>query len=258
MVRFHLIHSGIYAIIIAEVIMARRKQLEDSRQSKYQEHLPEHLQERYEQGLRDPHLLHLKEEINLLDIRIKMLVENLDRQVLSEEEIETDLLKEVDGLDEAMAKKVAVAVRQWMPDGFVDYRTFKRLEALVDMYDKAMLKREIRKADGALKELHSVIREGRKSGEVWHEISDITDQRRRLVDQEQKRLTQAAQLITVEKVVTLLDFTIEALRGALVKYVHDQEIRDFVLVEAEELYAGLLGSGESDTATYQVSVDGSG
>ena len=238
--------------------MPKRKQLEVQRESKYKESLPEHLQERYEEGLSDPHLLHLREEIGLMDIRIRMLVENLDRQVLEAEEIADDLKTEFPDLDPKLADAISERVRGWMPDQFVDYRTFKRLETLVDMYDKAMLKREIRKADGALKELHQVIREGRKSGEVWHEISDITDQRRRLVDQEQKRLTQAAQLITVEKVVMLLDITIEALRGAVAKYVPDQEIRDFILVEAEEIYDELLGPGESDKATYQVEMDGQG
>jgi len=238
--------------------MVNRRQLEDRRESKYKESLPEHLQERYEKGLTDPHLLHLKEEIGLMDIRIRMLVENLDRQVLEEGEIKMDLLSEFPDLDPKMAESLAHRIRGWMPDQFVDYRTFKRLETLVDMYDKAILKREIRKADGSLKELFQVIREGRKSGDVWHEIGDITDQRRRLVDQEQKRLTQAAQLITVEKVVMLLDITIEALRGAVTKYVPDQEIRDYILVEAEEIYGELTGSGQSDPATYQIEVDGQG
>jgi hypothetical protein len=238
--------------------MAKKRQLEDKRKSKYTEGLPEHLRERYEEGLTDPHLLHLKEEIGLMDIRIRMLVENLDRQVLDEDEIRDDILGEFPDLDPKMAKKLAHRIRGWMPDQFVDYRTFKRLETLVDMYDKALLKREIRKADGALKDLFQVIREGRRSGEVWHEISDITDQRRRLVDQEQKRLTQAAQLITVEKVVMLLGITIEALRGAVTKYVADQEIRDYILVEAEEIYGELLGSGESDKATYQIEMDRQG
>lgn len=235
--------------------MSKRKQLADSRRSKYQEHLPEHLQDRYEEGLNDPHLLHLKEEINLLDIRIKMLVENLDRQVLSHEEIRDDLLSEFPGLSKKMAGDIAERVRSWMPEHFVDYRTFQRLETLVDKYDTAMLNRQIRKADGALRELHQTIRDGRKSGDVWHEISDITDQRRRLVDQEQKRLTQAAQLITVEKVVMLLDITIEALRGAVQKYVSDQEVRDYILVEAEEIYGELLGSGDKDKAAYQIEMD---
>ena len=231
------------------------KQLSVDRENKYTESLPEHLQERYEKGLKDPHLLHLREEIGLMDIRIRMLVENLDREVLDEDEIYDDLMEEYPDLGEDTCRALAGRIRGWMPDGFVDYRTFKRLETLVDMYDKAMLKREIRKADGALKELFQNIREGRKAGEVWHEISDITDQRRRLVDQEQKRLTQAAQLITVEKVVMLLDITIEALRGALQKYVQDKEIRDYVLVEAEEIYAELLGSGGTDTAAYRIEMD---
>jgi len=235
--------------------MAKRAQLADSRRSKYQEHLPEHLQDRYEQGLGDPHLLHLKEEINLLDIRIKMLVENLDRQVLSEDRIKDDLLTEFPDLDKEMAGQIAARVRTWMPEHFVDYRTFKRLETLVDKYDNAMLNRQIRKADGALKELFYTIREGRKSGDVWHEIGDMTEQRRRLVDQEQRRLTQAAQLITIEKVVLLLEVTIEALRGAVTKYVWDQEIRDHILVEAEQIYGELLGSGQENTASYQIEMD---
>ncbi len=238
--------------------MAKRKRLADSRKSKYQEHLPEHLRDRYEEGLNDPHLLHLKEEINLLDIRIKMLVENLDRQVLGHEEIRDDLISEFPAMSKDVAERVAKRVRSWMPEHFVDYRTFKRLETLVDKYDTAMMNRQIRRADGALKELHHTIREGRKAGDVWHEISDITDQRRRLVDQEQKRMTQAAQLITVEKVVLLLDVTIEALRGAVKKYVPDQEVRDYILVEAEQIYGDLLGSGESNTASYQIEMDGDG
>jgi hypothetical protein len=236
--------------------MPKRKQLEDSRKNKYTEGLPEHLRERYEEGLSDPHLLHLREEIGLMDIRIRMLVENLDRQVLDEGEILEDLTNEFPDLDPDVAEALAKRIRGWLPDQFVDYRTFKRLEVLVDKYDNAMLNRQIRNADSALRELHQVIREGRKSGEVWHEISDITDQRRRLVDQEQKRLTQAAQLITVEKVVMLLDITIEALRGAVSKYVFDQQIRDFILVEAEEIYGELLGSGDGDKATYQIEMDG--
>ena len=236
--------------------MENRKQIEDTRKSKYQEHLPEHLRERYEEGLGDPHLLHLREEINLLDIRTKMLVENLDRQVLDEEDIYEDLISEFPDLDPDMAKAISKRVRGWLPDQFVDYRTFKRLETLVDKYDMAMLNRQIRNADSALRELHKVIREGRKSGEIWHEIAELTDQRRRLVDQEQKRQTQAAQLITVDKVVLLLDIAIEALRGAVSKYVSDQEIRDYVFVEAENIYSELLGSGPSDKATYKIQMDG--
>lgn len=257
MVGLCLILGGQYTMIIAEVNMPNNRMLTDGQRSKYKEHLPEHLQERYEQGLVDPHLLHLKEEIGLMDLRIKMLVENLDHQVLEEDEIWRDLVAEIPELEPEIAEKVAARVRSWMPDNFVDYRTFKRLETLVDAYDNAILKREIRRADNTLRELFRNIREGRRAGEVWHEISDITEHRRRLVDQEQKRLTQAAQLVTVEKVVMLLDITIEALRGAVKKYVEDQEIRDYILVEASEIYGELLGSESDgvDRAAYQIGVD---
>lgn len=237
--------------------MENNRQLVDTQRSKYKEHLPEHLQERYERGLSDPHLLHLKEEIGLMDLRIKMLVENLDHQVLGKDEIKEDLKREFPSLGDEMADEIAERVRSWMPDNFVDYRTFKRLETLVDGYETSLMKREIRRADNTLKELFRNIREGRKAGEVWHEISDITEHRRKLVDQEQKRLTQAAQLITVDRVIMLLDVTIEALRGAVDKYVTDQEIRNYILVEAREIYGELLGSESDDgnRATYQIGMD---
>lgn len=238
--------------------MPKRKQLPVDRESKYKEHLPEHLQERYEKGLSDPYLLHVREEIALMDLRIKMLIENIDHQVLGEEDILEDLKSEFPDLDEKVAEKVAHRVRGWLPDAFIDYRTFRRLESLVDKYDNAMLNRQIRKADGALRELHQVIREGRKSGDIWREIQDVSDQRRRLVDQEQKRLTQAAQLIAVEKVVLLLEVALESLRGAVEKYVGDKEIQNYIFVEAEEIYGELTGSDPGDRATYQIGLDEKG
>ncbi len=233
------------------------KKLEAKQKSKYSEYLPDHLKRRYEAGLRDPHLLHLSREIALMDVHMQMLVENIDREVLVEDDIAKDLIEEFPDLDPEMANNIAARVRTWMPEHFVDYRTFKRLESLVAQYENSITKRQIQKADSSLRLLFQMIREGRRSGDVWEDIHKSMDQRRRLVDQEQKRMTQAAQLITVDKVVLLLELTIESLRVSVDKYVKDTEIRDYIFVEAERVYSDLL-SDDGDQAAYQIEMDGEG
>jgi len=222
--------------------------------SRYKSFLPENLQEIYEAGLEDTRLLHLREEINLLDLRIKLLLENIDAEVLEEEDISEELEEKFPKIDEETRGELAHYIRSMQPEGFIDNRTFKRLEQKTEQYENAMERRELRKADAALRELFRSVRTGRRVGEIWDDIQSALDQRRRLVDQEQSRLTQQAQLLTVEKVVLLLELTIESLRLSVNKYVSDEEIRDYILVEAERNYNELIG-GDSGGATYQIEMD---
>ena len=222
--------------------------------SRYTGFLPENLREIYESGLEDPTLLHLRQEIGVVDLHLKLLLETIDAQVLAEEDIAQELENLFPGLDENTRKGVAHYIRGMQPEHFIDNRTFKRLEAKVEQYENAMERRELRKADAALRELFRTIREGRRAGSVWDDIHDALDRRQKLVGSEQNRLTQQAQLITIEKVVLLLELTIQSLRASVERYITDEEIRDYILIEAERQYTELLGGGNSD-ATYQIGMD---
>lgn len=221
------------------------KKLTGKIEGKYTEYLPDHLQERFERGLNDEELMHLQQEIALLDVRITSLVESLDRQVLSEEDILEDLIDTFPHMEEEDLEQFAKYMRDRMPENFVNHRTFKHLERLTEQYQNSINTGQVKKADQVLRTLFRLIYEGRRDGDVWDDIQNAMKQRRDLIKQEQDRQTKAAQLVTVDKVILLMEYTIAALREAVNKYVQDTEIRDFIFVEAETVYDGILTSGGS-------------
>ena len=223
-------------------------------ESRYTNFLPENLREIYETGLEDSELLHLRQEIGIVDLHLKLLLEAVDANVLEEDEIAEELENLFPDLPEDVVPELAHYIRGMQPEHFIDNRTFKRLEAKVEQYENAMARRELRKADSSLRELFRSIRDGKRAGDIWSEIESTLDRRKGLVGAEQSRLTQQAQLLTVEKVVLLLELTIESLRKSVTLYVQDEEIRDYILIEAERQYAELLSGGGGKT-TYQIDMD---
>lgn len=228
--------------------------MEKKNSGRYVNFLPENLREIYERGIEDPQLLHLRQEIGIVDLHLKLLLETIDADILSEDDISAELAEEFSEIDEETRDRLAHYIRSMQPEHFIDNRTFQRLEGRVEKYEVAMERRELRKADAALRELFRSIRDGRRAGDIWNDIQDTLDRRQRLVGAEQSRLTQQAQLITIEKVVMLLELTINSLRASVRKYVSDEEIRDYILVEAERVYTDLL-SGGGDSAAYQIEMD---
>ena len=224
------------------------------REARYTKFLPENLQDIYESGISDPHLLHLRQEIGIIDLHLKLLLETVDANVLETDEIESEIREKFPDIDEGTIPDLARYIRSMQPEHFIDNRTFRRLESKVDQYENAMTRRELRKADASLRELFRSIREGRRAGDIWNDIHATMDQRKGLVGAEQKRLLDQAQMLTIEKVVLLLELTIQSLREAVGIYVQDEEIRDYILVEAERVYAELL-SGGSGQAAYQIDMD---
>lgn len=222
---------------------SKRISVVDDNQNDYLKYLPPHLHAAYEEGLADPQITNLRRQIALNETRIKTLLLNLDREVLTEEEIEEQLKAQFPKLDPSLYPRLASFVASFLPENFVDHRTFKRLEAIVDRYDNAVLHRRVRETETALKQLFDMIRRGRASGTVWEEIGNSLEQQRKLAEAEEFRANQIQQTMTLDKVVMLLGFTIQALKEAVSLYVQDPEIRGYILEHTERIYAAQFTPG---------------
>lgn len=216
-------------------------QLIDSNAEVYTRFLPPHLQDRYQELLTDPELLHLAKQITLMDVRIQTLLENLDRQALSIQTIEDDMREELPHLSEDDIRIAAKVAMSYLPQDFIDHRTFQRFGRLIDKMEDAHLDGRIRDADRHKKMLFDGIRSGRRDGEVWVDIEKALEQRRKLVDTEQKRMANNQQTLPLDKVVMLVNITIEALKESVRKYVSDREIQQYILEDANATYRKLIG-----------------
>lgn len=207
----------------------------------YYNYLPPHLRDRYKDSLDDPELTHLRRQIALMDVRIKILLENLDRQILQKSQIVDDLQEKFPHLSAADISDMADYTLSLLPETYIDHRTFKRLEGLIDRHEKAQLDGRIRDADRARKQLFESIRAGRRDGDVWEDIQNVMEQRRRLGEAEERRLSHNQEYLRLEQVVIVVRAIVSAFKDSTVKYVTDREIQQYILAEADRTYQKLLG-----------------
>lgn len=227
--------------------MSKREVVMDWDDKAYLRYLPPHLQERYMESVTDPQLTHLVRQISLMDVRLKSLLENLDRQVLTEEEIQADLRQ--DGnfphLKEADIQRLSKFIMAYLPEGFIDHRTFKKFAGIIDRMESAQLEGRIRDADRAKKQLFDGIRSGRRDGDVWDDISKVMEERRKLSVEETKRVIDNQQILRLDQVVMLAGMLIGSFKEAVRKYVTDREIQQYILEDADREYSKQLGMGHN-------------
>lgn len=225
--------------------MAKTEVIQDAEwdDKAYLRFLPPHLQERYRESMQDPKLTHLIRQISLMDVRIKMLLENLDQQVLTTEQIEEDLRANFRHLSQSDISSLAKFTRAYLPETFIDHRTFKRLERIMDTMESAQLNGRIRDADRAKKQLFDAIRGGRRDGDVWDSIKEAMEERRKLAEAEERRILSNKQSLSLDQVVMLAGMLIGSLKESVVKYVTDQEIQRYILEDADRNYRKQLGVG---------------
>lgn len=209
----------------------------------YLPYLPDHLKQRYVDGLHDAELTHLRRQIALSDVRIKLLLEALDRQVLTEKAMVANLLDEFPDLEPDLARQLAKYLLTFLPEGFIDSRTFRSLERLMERYNVAIADGRLIQAYEALGQLDSAIRHGRRDGDVWKEIEEVMDSRRKLVEAEQRRVQATQESLTVERAVKMIGAVIESLREAVIRHVPDRNLQSSILGEAQLIYQSrLLGT----------------
>lgn len=162
------------------------------------------LEEKYQSALQDRYLLHVRDEIAILDARLK------------------DLLKQAkEGINAASWKKFSAQYRILKTS--IETKNFSALQSILATMDQAM-------------------EEGRRETELWTDIQSVMEQRRKLVETEQKYLSQTNQMIPLESAIILLSGTITAIKNSLKKYVADREIEETIVLDAQREYERLIGA----------------
>lgn len=132
---------------------------------RYSKYLPARLMERYQEALKDPALLELKEEIALLDGRL------------------ADLLVRVDTGESGII--------------------WRRLQEARGQLLQAWKAKNTERAELAIHEIIDTIARGHGDWMAWQDIHATLEARRRLVESERKRLIDSEQMITAERAMLL-------------------------------------------------------
>lgn len=165
---------------------------------RYSKHLPTRLAARYAEALSDPQLLELRDEIALMGTRLGELVERVDS---------------------------GESAQRW-----------KALQDAYESLQAATRSGNTTAFQVAMAALGRAIDAGGQDYQTWREIAELTEQRRKLVESEHKRLVAMQQMITTERAMTLLAVITDTIR----KHVSDPtalagisaDIRQLTVIDA--------------------------
>ncbi len=160
---------------------------------RYSKYLPERLAGRYREALADPKLLELRDEVALMGTRLGELVARVDA-----------------GESAARWKALQTA--------------HSDITAAIRTSDKALLR-------AGLSALDTAVEAGLDDYATWKEIAELTEQRRKLVESEQKRLVTSQQMITSEQAMILLAVLTDIVR----KHVSDKIALAAISTELKQL-----------------------
>ena len=168
---------------------------------KYSKFLPSRLFAQYRTAANDPELLSLRRDIALLDARI------------------LDLLPRVDTGEAGQLWRAAQAAMAKL-----------RLELAKHDMGGMML---------ALAQVERLIGQGASDYAAWREIGALIEQRRKLCESEQKRVTMVAEVLTTEQAMALLT----RVAAVIQRHVTDRQALNAIALELQAL--GHHGNGHS-------------
>lgn len=141
---------------------------------RYSKYLPARLSDRYHESLTDPDLLELRSEIAVLDARMGELIERIDT-------------------GESGAAWVAARLA-------------------LQQYNESELDGDKAKKVAAMRQLEEALERGAADYAIWSEIAAMTEQRRKLVESERKRLVDMQQVITSDRAMLLIGAVVDIIR----------------------------------------------
>jgi hypothetical protein len=169
---------------------------------RYSKDLPERLQERYETARTDEERLALTEEIALIDARLG------------------DVLKRVDKGDGG---------RLWPQVA----SKFNELRTVLNDAERFVV---------VMRELGELIGRGSADYAAWREAYDLLEVRRKLVESERKRMLEAQQFVSVEKVMVYTAAVVDALTQAIKFNLPDQRLGSLILADTNDRLRRLLAN----------------
>jgi hypothetical protein len=169
---------------------------------RYSKFLPTRLAAEYERAVRDPELLALRHELAVVEVRIN------------------DLLRRVN---------TGEAGGLW-PHIRAAWQTFKRAQA----EGRPLLQGR------AAVELDGLLERAVGDDAAWHDILQLIEQRRKLVESEAKRLVAMQQMMTTEEAMLWLG----ALVAILKRHIADREVLQQISLDLSALVSHRSGTGE--------------
>jgi len=159
---------------------------------KYVSNLPKRYLSNFRAAQDNPDYLKLQDDIHLVDARLMELTGSIDEK--SSSLIFDKLSAEVSKMEMAQA---AVVRSQNITDK--ETRERMRAKANADYID-------------SVSELSRLIKRGAKEWYIWHDITDLIEKRRRLVETERKLLVDMQNLIRIEDTFVRFDILMESIR----------------------------------------------
>lgn len=160
---------------------------------RYSRYLPARLQERYHEAESDSSLLELRGEISLMDARTAEILTNLQ-------------------------------------DGDTR-KLWENLQSAWSEFEEATIMKDSERAKRAVNQIGRIIKRGNEIYTSWVEVYGVTDQRRKLVESERKRLVELHQTITVERLMLL----ITAIAGVVKEHVEDRDKLNAIQYDIQRL-----------------------
>lgn len=161
----------------------------------------------YQEGLQDKYLLHLRDEIAILDGRLKDLISQ---------------------------SKTGVNGQAWL----MARREFEKLKRAYSSDDPMAI-------SAAVKGMQEAFDAGKFDIDLWKDIERTMEMRRKLVETEQKYLVQSNQVIPYEAVMLMMSAAITALKSSVAKYVASKDLEEVIIIDAQREFDSLIGSGQS-------------
>ncbi len=174
---------------------------------RYSKHLPKHLVQDYEEALSDERLLDLSENIALTDTRLSNLLRNLND---------------------------AESLQSW-----------SELGSVLGPLQKSILDGDTEKAEGYVKQLFVAWQAIYEDAEIWKEIFEVTELRRKLVESEKKRLVDMDLMIAADKAYLLISF----IQDIILRHVTDASVRTAIAYELRTVLDKSTGERSGSTAT---------
>jgi hypothetical protein len=166
------------------------------RTGRYSAYVPARLRARYEQAQAGPELLSLHHEVALLDARL------------------SDLLSRVDTGESG-------AVWGDLQRSRIEFARARRAQ-------------DVGRMMAAVATLETIIDGATHDHQAWGEIADLLEQRRKLVESEQKRLVSLQQMLSTEEALLL----VRRIGDIVSRHVPEQKALSAILVELRQLASG--------------------
>jgi hypothetical protein len=160
---------------------------------RYSACLPVRLAAHYDEATHDPELLELRRDIALTDARM------------------IDLLQRVDTGESG--------------------QLWRQAQAAMARFRRERAKGNIEAMQWALARIEQLITEGVEDYAAWQEVMDLIEQRRKLVESEQRRLTMAHASLTSEQAMTLLAQVVAAIQ----RHVPDKAVLSAIAQDIQAL-----------------------